>query len=196
MAGKRGSREAGPDVSDHARLDQHTALTLPGAHSQHCTSASCIATSAAPTSPGNADPPGLVRQRPDLGDKRARLGRALASIPDPSRPDIEFVVVHRIGRRESGDGAENGRVAPVFGKAASRGAGAMALKDEQFQRSPPHPTALLLSCHPPSPCLLAPSLPHKPSPTPAMSRQSAKGAITAGCSPKRAQRDHRAEQQE
>lgn len=41
-----------------------------------------------------------------------------------------------------------GRFAPISGKSASRGAEWLALKAQQFQASPPHPTALLLSCRP------------------------------------------------
>jgi hypothetical protein len=61
VASQRGSREAGPDVSDHPRLDQNAALTLPSAHPQHGASATSIATRAASAVPGDADTAGLVR---------------------------------------------------------------------------------------------------------------------------------------
>ena len=78
------------------RLDDYPTLALPDAHPEQRGPSAAVTAGASQAArcADHADMPCPVRQSPNLGDKRFRLGRAAATIPNPSRPDLEVVIVH------------------------------------------------------------------------------------------------------
>ena len=131
MAREPGSGKPAAFMPDDSRLDDHASSALSTGHAQPCNPPATMPTGAvlAGRRSNTADPARLVEPGLDLANQRTGLGRAAASVADPSRSDREFIVVHA----RPGDGAGNGQIAPISGQDASRGTERLALKAQQFQ---------------------------------------------------------------